>query len=101
MSRLSFTKDLHQFLKTELFTHIQLRGIEPKTAINSQTENQDDYILIPWKEDILLFNEADWKIEEINSSEVADMLDVEFGVYFFVELSNEMAEKYKAQASQN
>ncbi|HTE11831.1 MAG TPA: hypothetical protein VK645_12685 [Chitinophagaceae bacterium] len=94
---LLFTPALIAFLKAQGYTHIQLRGIGRKAdaAIHSAEENDDNFILVPWKEGISLFEEHDLNMEKIGSTEFTDMLDVEFGISFWVELPERVAMLYK------
>jgi len=94
-SRLLFTPELLAFLKRQGFTHMQFRGIEEKPKKNKRSADEDDYILLPWKEGIGLFEDAEWRVEPIESTDVSDMLDVEFGINFWVELPAEVATAYE------
>jgi len=89
MVRLLITKTLLSFLQQEGYTHIQQRGIE------KSLDNDDACILVPWKKGIAQFEEANLQFEPIESSNIADMLDVEFGINFWVELPEAVAAKFK------
>lgn len=88
--RMPLTKQLLTSLKQQGYTHIQQRGIESKPGSTIHTEEypDDNCILVPWKKDILSFEEANLQLLEIDSADVSDMLDVEFGIRFYVELPN-------------
>lgn len=95
--RLPFTKSLYDFLVRRGYTHIQLRGLAPKEAIAlfSSKMNNDDYVLVPWKEGLASFEDANW-VEHISSAEVKDMLDAPDGIHFFIELPAEITSEYKS-----
>lgn len=86
--RILFTKKLLNFLKEQGYTHIQRRGIE------QGIDTDDNCILVPWKNGIAQFEDASLQIESIESTDVSDMLDVEFGINFLVELPDEVARPY-------
>ena len=100
--KILFTKALHHFLIQHGYTHIQLRGIERKGEedIPSPALPNDDFILIPWKKGIGSFEEA-VRIEKIDSTEITDMLGVEFGIRFWVELPEEMANLFEQNTKTN
>lgn len=86
--KLPFTRTLYKFLVDEGFTHIRLLGIS----------NDVQFILIPLRESLSeKFEESDFKIESITSTEVTDMLYPMLGLDFFVKLPNELAGKYQAK----
>lgn len=80
-TRQLLSKSLLAYLTRQGYTHMQLRGIE--TSIDTD----DDYILVPRTPSFAHFEESDLPVEPINSSAITDMLDVEFGINFWVELS--------------
>ena len=80
---------MFSFLKQEGYTHIQHRNTE------ASPDTDDAYILVPWKQGIAQFEEADLQLEPIDSSDITDMLDVEFGINFWVELPEDVAEKFR------
>ena len=86
--RIPFTKQLLQQLKQQGYTHIQQRGHEnkPESTLHSKDDPEDGYILIPWKIEVLLFEDAQLQLLEIDSTDVTDMLEVEFGINFWVEM---------------
>ena len=90
-----FTSGLHKFLLSEGYKYILYKGIEfnhEKVA----GEDQDDYILIPTKENLnAKFQEADIHIERIESLDVLDMLEYTLGIDFWVELPKEVLERFK------
>jgi hypothetical protein len=87
-ARVLFTKSLLNFLKQQGYTHIQQRGIEKKL------DTDDAYILVPWKNGIAQFEEASLQLEPIESTDITDMLDVEFGLNFWVELPETVAANF-------
>ena len=93
--RILFTAELHKFLIELGYTHMQLLGVRKKLDKEKNEETDDAYILIPLKDGISLFEDADLRIESIDSTEISDMLDVEFGINFWVELPEEEAAAYK------
>ena len=87
LERLSYSPQLHDFLKEEGYTHIQLRGTG---------ENDNHYILFPWKDNPKTkFEESNFQMESIDSSDISDMLDLEFGIEFWVESPAEMVNKFQ------
>ena len=92
--KIPFTKELLMSLKKRGFTHIQQRGIENRPGQNflSKEDDEYDYILIPWKKDILIFEDASMRLLEIDSNELYDMLDVEFGIVFWVDATDNGSE---------
>ena len=87
LKRLSYSSQLHDFLKREGYTHIQLRG----TGLMD-----NNYILVPWKDNPeTKFEESNFQMESIDSTDISDMLDVEFGIEFWVELPKDVAKKYQ------
>lgn len=90
-----FTSALLDFLKKESYTHLQLRGIIPESEASNGLKTEEDYILVPWKESLKKFDEADFQMEEINSTDITDMLDVEFGIQFLVELPEPIAARFQ------
>jgi len=75
--KILFTKSLHEFLIAQGYTHIQLRGIEKKGKedIHLPGLTDDDFILIPWKKGIGLFEETSMHLEKIDSTEITDVLE--------------------------
>ena len=83
-----FTRPLHSFLIQEGYTHMRLIGVS----------GNQNFTLIPLQENISdQFEEVDFRIEPINSTEVTDMLYPMLGVSFYVELRDELATKYQQQ----
>jgi len=93
--RILFTAELHKFLIELGYTHMQLLGVRKKLDKEKNEETDDAYILIPLKDGISLFEDADLRIEPIASNDISDMLDVEFGINFWVELPDKVATAYK------
>jgi len=93
--RILFTAGLYKFLIELGYTHMQLLGVERESDNEKDEEMDDAYILIPWKKGISLFEDTDLRIEPIDSTDISDMLDVEFGINFWVELPDEVATGYK------
>ena len=71
-----------------------MRGIATKHEKVQSDFNEDDYILIPWKEGITIFEDTSLQLEKIDSTDVTDMLDVEFGINFWIELPEDVAAAY-------
>lgn len=87
-----FTNNLHRFLMEEGYTYILSLG-----AVNNTIEdNRDDYRLQALKSDDprLSFEEADYIIERIESSDVLDMVHGDPFIRFLVELPIVDYEKY-------
>jgi len=85
-TQLAFTRRLYNFLKEEGYTHIRLMGVS----------TNERFTMVPLKESVSdKFEEVDFKIEEIDSTEVTDMLYPMLGLEFYVELPAELAEKYQ------
>jgi len=85
---LAFTRALHTFLIEEGYTHIRLMGVL----------TNHKFILVPLKEPIVnRFEDVDFTIEEIKSTEVIDMLYPMLGLDFYVYLPGELVTKYHQQ----
>jgi len=87
--RLRFSKELLQQLIQQGYTHIQQRGVEnkPESTLHTNEDPEYDYILIPMKQSGFSLEDVS-RVLPIDSSDVSDMLDVEFGINFYVELPN-------------
>ena len=85
--QLPFTRRIHKFLVQEGYTYIRLMGVS----------QNDKFILVPLKDSVLnKFEEVDFNIEDINSTEVTDMLYPIVGLDFYVELPAEIADRFEA-----
>ena len=92
--KLLFTKQLLQQLKQQGYTHIQQRGIESKSRqqIRVTDDPSYDYILIPVRQTDFSLEDV-LRVLPIDSTDVSDMLDVEFGIDFYVELPDSASEE--------
>ncbi|MCW3089382.1 MAG: hypothetical protein JWP81_451 [Ferruginibacter sp.] len=93
--KITFTREIQSWLADEGYTHIYQKGIETDNA-GASDELNNDYILIPIKEDDSLFD-ADRPIgivEEIRNSEISDMADGEPTIRIVVELPVKLYENY-------
>ena len=87
----AFTREVQSFLVKEGYTHIYCKGID-----NDCNEDNDVYILIPYKkEDILIESGLNLKrFEEINHTEVFDMADGDEFIRFTLEMKTDDYQKY-------
>ena len=97
--KILFTEVLLRFLKRQGYTHMQLLGIQQRTEQYPEQMNRDHFLLKPWKRGIGLFEDANMQLEEIGSTDISDMLEVEFGIHFWVELPEKLAKDYQAYSS--
>ena len=88
--RIILTLALIKKLKSAGYTHFQLRGIDANDENKKLDFNHDNYILVPWKKGITVFEDSNLQLEVIDSTDIIDMLDVEFGVSFWVELPTDI-----------
>ena len=80
---------------------MQLRGIEKlldEEKYNPK-ENDDSYLLIPWKEGILLFEDACVQMEKMDSTEVKELLTPPDGIKFLVDLPDEAAQDFEKKVA--
>lgn len=97
MTKLPFTRAIHLFLVNEGFKYIMYKGLENETSKKDQV-GQDNYILVPYKHNVSLqFEDAEMRVEKIDSLDVLEMLEYTPGIDFYVELTRELIEKYLNQ----
>lgn len=92
-----FKKDLYQYLVQNGYSHIQNIGCSE----TGEDDNKEvsDYLLIALKQTdpLITSDNTDLWIEEINSTDVKEMLDGEEGVNFIIELPENEYQKFKSQ----
>lgn len=80
---MEFTRELLTELKRKGYTHIYSRGIQ-----NENDENDNDFILVPLKpnDPRIKYEETDFNIQEIDSSDIQDMVHGDPFINFVIEL---------------
>ena len=72
------------------YTHIHLQGLIESKEHDENNIGQHPFILVPYNHDpSILFEDAELHVEEINSLQVAEMLEYTPGIDFYIRLGDD------------